>query len=119
MELISEEYKVKEFEKQVVRCLRPIMDDLGAWRADKSEHQWSDRYWKRDSHEWVVSDHKSGKKKNRATFHNHRYDPSASEIVYGDTQAISDDKIRVDGFSKNFDNSGSPVDTHQRRSATP
>ena len=109
MELISEEYKVKEFEKQVVRKLRYIMDDLGARRAMNKHY--SDRYWKRDEHLWIISDHKDGDKKNRATFYGHRYDPSMSEITYGDTQAISDDKVRVDGFSKNFNNSESPIDT--------
>ena len=108
---ISEEYLVKEFEKEFVRNVRYIMDDLGARRAASQDHQWSDRYWKRGRHLWVVSDQKDGDKKNRATFFGHHYDPEKSDRVYGDTRTISDEKVKVDGFSKTFDNTESPIDT--------
>ena len=109
--LISEEYLVKEFEKGFVRNIRRIMSDLGARRAADKDHQWSDRYWKRDNHLWVVSDHKDGDKKNRATFYEHHYDPEKSDRVYGETRTISDERVSVDGFSKSFDNTDSPIDT--------
>ena len=98
--LISEEYLVKEYEKGFVRRVRHIMDDLGARRAMNKHY--SDRYWKRGNHLWVVSDHKDGDKKNRCTFWGHHYDPETSKRIYGDTLTITDEKTAVDGFSKIF-----------------
>ena len=80
------------------------MDDLGARRAADKHHQWSDRYWERKSHLWIVSDQKDGDKKNRVTFWGHHYDPEKSERIYGTTLTIVDEKETVDGFSKTFDN---------------
>ena len=101
--LISEEYIVKEWEKGFVRRIRHVMDDLGAWRAATSDHQWSDRYWKRDKHLWIVSDQKHGNKKNLATFSNHFYVQSTSgedPVIYGTPVTISQDSVAVDGFSR-------------------
>lgn len=119
-DLISEEYLVKEYEKQFVRRVRHIMDDLGAHRAAENWHQWSDRDWKRDNHLWIVSDEKHGDKKNLVTFWGHHYDPEKSERVYGDTLTIEDGKVAVDGFSRTFDNTKFYKDTeaHIRHTLT-
>ena len=108
--LINEEYLVKEYERLFTRNVRHIMDDLGARRA--ANKKYSDRYWKRDKHLWIVSDHKDGQKRNEVTFYGKHYS-SDSEIVYGDPVTIVEDTVKVDGFSKLLDRSKSPVDTKE------
>ena len=109
--LVNEEYLVKEYEKHFVRNIRHVMDDLGAHRANEKEHQWSDRDWKHGEHKWIVSDHSHRTKRNRITFRDHYYDPETSDRVYGKPIDIEEDTIKVDGFSKTFNNLESPIDT--------
>lgn len=111
--LVSEEYLIKQYERMFAQRLRPIMHDLGAWRALDSTKV-NDKWWDRDNHVWLINSHKDTKRRNEVNFSEHRYDPSVSEIVYGKAAVIQEDKVKVDGFAKTFDNLGVDVDTQEQ-----
>ena len=101
-ELVSEIYRIKEYEEKFARKLKPIMSDLGAWRAlggDILTHRWN-----RDYHIIEISGERDGRRRNEVVFDKHRYDPNSSKIEYGDAIAIEEDKVKVDGFSRTFNN---------------
>ena len=98
--MVSEIYRIKEYELEFAHRLAPIMADLGAWRAMGGV---SDKIWSRDHHLIFVSDDKDWKRRNEVAFSEHRYDPSDSTIVYGTPAVIEEDKVEVDGFSRTFD----------------
>ena len=115
-ELVSEIYLIKQFEKNFATKLRPIMYDLGAWRALDGDV--SDPTWRDDLHFWYVSPERDHHKRNEAAFLEHRYDPQLSEVVYGKAAVIEEDTVKVDGFAVPFDNRGSSVDTRGHISET-
>ena len=102
--LISEEYLIKEWEEEAAKKLKPIMSDLGAWRAMEGEV--SARWWSSDSHLFVVSDNKQGRRRNEVKFFDLTY-MDGSGIVYGKPTTSSEGSEEIEGTSKLFDNSGS------------
>ena len=98
--MISEIYRIKEYEVEFGKRLAPIMADLGAWRAMGGMNA---QPWSRDHHLIFISDDKDWKRRNEVVFSEHRYDPSNSIIVYGRPVVIEEDKVKVDGFSRTFD----------------
>lgn len=102
--LISEEYVIKQFETQFVDKISHILSSMGCWRALGKT---SDKTWKRDNHEWLISDDKDAQKRNRMWFRNYRYDPDSSKISYGKARIVKTDKKVPQGFSREFDNRGS------------
>lgn len=109
--LISEEYLHREWEMKVARALKPIMFELGAWRA--KEGKISMESWKSSDHKIHVSaSHKYWNRRNFVTFSNYRY-TSDSTIVYGKPIIIQDDIEKVDGSSRVINNLNSPVPTQE------
>ena len=109
--LISEEYLHREWEMKVARALKPIMFELGAWRAKEGDigmYSWSSK--KHLIH--VSASHKYWNRHNMVTFSNYRY-TSDSMIEYGKPVIIQDDVEKVDGFSRVIRNVNSPVPTQE------
>ena len=109
--LISEEYLHREWEMKIARALKPIMYELGAWRAKKGDI--SMESWSSKEHKIHVSaSHKYHNRRNFVTFSNYRY-TSDSMIEYGKPVIIQDDVVKVDGFSRVIRNKNSPVATQE------
>ena len=109
--LISEEYLHRQWEMEVARALKPIMFELGAWRAkngDISMESWSSKEHKIH----VSASHKYWNRRNFVTFSNYRY-TSDSTIDYGKPVILQDDVVKVDGFSRVIRNANSPVATQE------
>ena len=109
--LISEEYLHREWEMKIARALKPVMFELGAWRAKNGDI--SMESWKSSDHKIHVSaSHKYWNRRNFATFSNYRY-TSDSTIEYGKPVIIQDDVVKVDGTSRVINNLNSPVPTQE------
>ena len=110
--LVSELYLIRQYEKQFATKLRPIMHDLGAFRAEDGVSV-IDSDWEPKKHIWRMNYNTSSKRRNEVVFSQHRYDPTMSEIVYGKAAVIEEDNVKVDGFAKTFDNRGVDFDTQE------
>lgn len=113
-EIISEAYRIRNYEESFANRLRPIMHDLGAWRA--KDGSVSMNAWKRHDHKIVISDHRDASRRNEVVFYEHLYDPRLSEIVYGTPVAVEkiDSTVKIDGFSRTFGNRDSTQETQEK-----
>ena len=111
--LISEIYRIREYQVKFGTHLRTIMSDLGAWRASTNDPV-DMSHWKPDDQFIILTGHKDKRKRNTVKFFDNRYDPSMSEIVFGQTVTIQNDVVDVDGFSETFTNK-SYDDSHPER----
>ena len=65
--LVSELYLIKQYEKQFAVKLRPIMHDLGAFRAEDGVDV-RDSEWDPKKHKWVLNTNSSSKRRNEVVF---------------------------------------------------
>ncbi len=111
-DLISEEYRVRQFEEAFARHLKPILWDLGAWRAKDGDIQTN--RWTRSNHLIALNPHKDHRRRNEICFSGHHYDPAQSELVYGKTAVLQTNEEEVDGFAKTFDNRAGTQPTEEQ-----
>ena len=115
-ELVSEIYLIRQLETEFAKQLRPVMFDLGAFRAESDP--FFDGDWTRDRHLFHVSTHKTWKRRNEVEFSNFRYDPKLTDMEYGKAIEISKDTDSKDNYARTYDNSNSPEPTTQTFSET-
>lgn len=111
--LISEIYRIREYQEKFAQHLRTIMFDLGAWRLGGNARVDMSK-WKPKDHYIVLNNHKDSRKRNTVKFFDLRYDSLLSKIEEGTTVTIQDEIVDVNGFSQTFTNK-SHTDSHPEK----